>query len=192
MRCRVWRSRVRRSAPQPRLRERAATGRQPKGGSARIVWLFVGGGAGFEALRRETAQRHLSSVVFKPYQPRSNLAASLGLADVHLVSLRPELEGLVVPSKYYGIAAAGRPTIFIGAAEGEIGRALACSEAGLTVPQGDAAALAGAIMTLAKHPERRRHMGANARLAFERAFDKRLAVERWQTRAAQRGARRIT
>ena len=159
-------------------------------GDRPIVWLFVGGGTGFEALRREAEQRHLSSVVFKPYQPRSNLAASLGLADVHLVSLRPELEGLVVPSKYYGIAAAGRPAIFIGAAEGEIGRALACSEAGLTVPQGDAAALAGAIMTLAKHPERRRHMGANARLAFERAFDKRRAVERWQTalRNVARGA----
>jgi hypothetical protein len=34
------------------------------------------------------------------------------------------LEGLIVPSKFYGIAAAGRPTIFIGAEDGEIGRML--------------------------------------------------------------------
>ena len=30
------------------------------------------------------------------------------------ISLKPILEGLIVPSKYYGIAAAGRPAIFVG------------------------------------------------------------------------------
>ena len=55
-----------------------------------------------------------TSVRFEPYQPRERLAESLSVADVHLVSLRPELEGLIVPSKFYGIAAAGRPAIFIG------------------------------------------------------------------------------
>ena len=43
--------------------------------------------------------------MFKPYQPRERLAESLSAADVHIVSLRPELEGLIVPSKIYGIAA---------------------------------------------------------------------------------------
>jgi hypothetical protein len=44
------------------------------------------------------------------------------VADVHLVSLNPKVEGLIVPTKFYGIAAAGRPTLFIGAPDGEIGR----------------------------------------------------------------------
>ena len=41
-------------------------------------------------------------------------------ADVRLVSLLPELEGLIVPSKVYGILAAGRPAIFIGDTHGEV------------------------------------------------------------------------
>ena len=94
-----------------------------------IVFQFIGGGAQMEALRQTVAERRLPNVVFKPYQPREMLGQSLGAADVHLVTLRPELEGLVVPSKFSGVAAVGRPTIFIGDPEGEIGSIV--REAGL-------------------------------------------------------------
>src|SRR5262245_8867122 len=90
--------------------------------SRSVRWLFIGSGALFEPLRAEVERRGLTSVQFKPYQPRALLAQSLSVADVHLVSLRPELEGLIVPSKFYGICAAGRPTLFIGDGD-EIGRA---------------------------------------------------------------------
>ncbi|MCB1484144.1 MAG: glycosyltransferase family 4 protein, partial [Hyphomicrobiaceae bacterium] len=62
-----------------------------------IRWLFIGGGAQFDTLKAECAARGLTSVSFQPYQPRECLAQSLSVADVHLVSLRPELEGLIVP-----------------------------------------------------------------------------------------------
>jgi hypothetical protein len=39
-----------------------------------------------------------------------------------------------VPSKFYGIAAAGRPTIFVGSPFGEIARTLAHYRCGYTVP----------------------------------------------------------
>ena len=89
-----------------------------------VVWLFIGGGALYEEFAVQTARRHLTSVVFKPYQSRELLSQSLSAADVHLVSLRPELEGLIVPSKFYGITAVGRPTLFIGDRDGEIARLL--------------------------------------------------------------------
>ncbi|MEO1544578.1 MAG: glycosyltransferase family 4 protein, partial [Pseudomonadota bacterium] len=85
-----------------------------------IHWLFIGGGASMTALKTEVDRLGLRHVHFHPYQPRDALSESLSAADVHLVSLRPELEGLIVPSKYYGIAAAGRPVIFIGDDQGEI------------------------------------------------------------------------
>ncbi len=72
-----------------------------------VVWLFIGGGALYEEFALQTSRRHLTSVVFKPYQSRDMLSQSLSAADVHLVSLRPELEGLIVPSKFYGITAVG-------------------------------------------------------------------------------------
>mgnify|MGYP000380342322 CR=1 FL=1 len=78
-----------------------------------ITWLFVGGGAGMEKLKRVVAEEKLPDVQFRPYQPRERLSESLSVADVHLVSLDPKFEGLVYPSKVYGIRAAGRPLLWL-------------------------------------------------------------------------------
>src|SRR5262249_645775 len=67
----------------------------------RLLWLFIGDGALLGVLRAQVEKRALRSVRFKPYQPSELLAQSLSAADVHLVSLRPNLEGLIVPSKFY-------------------------------------------------------------------------------------------
>jgi glycosyltransferase involved in cell wall biosynthesis len=115
-----------------------------------------------------------------PYQPRERLGESLSAADVHLVSLRPELEGLIVPSKFYGICAAGRPTIFVGDANGEIAGLVARHECGRTVAVGDAAGLARTILDLAADPDLCRRMGQCARPAFDAEFDKSIAVARWE------------
>ena len=146
-----------------------------------VKWLFIGGGALIESMRAELVRLGLAGCVdFRPYAPREHLAASLSAADVHLVSLRPELEGLVVPSKFYGIAAAGRPTIFIGDSDGEIARLVARYACGRTVPQGDGEALADAVLDLAGQPELCRTYSANARHAFVEGFDLQVAVDRWQ------------
>jgi glycosyltransferase involved in cell wall biosynthesis len=148
--------------------------------SDRIVWLFIGGGAQLATMQQEAKSRGLSSVAFRPYQPAERLAESLSAADVHLISLRPELEGLIVPSKFYGIAAAGRATIFIGDADGEIARALRRDNAGLCVAQGNGMSLAEAVLALATEPHRCWSMGENARAAFDRDYDKALAIEKWR------------
>ena len=84
------------------------------------MFLFIGAGHQLDTLKGEAGRRGLTNVQFRPYQPRERLAQSLGACDAHLVTLRPELEGLVLPSKFYGIIAAGRPVLFVGAADGEI------------------------------------------------------------------------
>ena len=145
-----------------------------------VIWLFIGGGAGSAPLRARIPASLAGAVRFLPYQPRERLAKSLSAADVHLVSLRPEFEGLIVPSKFYGIAAAGRPTLFIGDPEGEIATVLKSSASGLTVAQGDGDALARAVLDLSADPERCQAMGARARALFEREYDKPIAVERWR------------
>ncbi len=146
----------------------------------RIRWLFVGGGTGYEALRREVHRRKLGSVRFEPYQSRERLSHSLSAADLHLVSLRPELEELIVPSKIYGIAAVGRPAIFIGDRDGEVARHLADYDCGATVAQGDGAGLARTVLELSADPARCRQMGDNARRAFEATFEKRHAIDEWK------------
>lgn len=147
---------------------------------AMVRWLFIGGGALFETMRHEAQERRLTSVSFRPYQPREQLAESLSAADVHLVSLRPELEGLIVPSKFYGVAAAGRPTLFIGDADGEIARLVARYACGLTVAAGDSEALAARVAALAQEPNLARDMGRRARIMCEAHFDTSQAVTTWE------------
>lgn len=165
------------SAPAPEAGE--APGSAPVAESPPIVWLFIGGGALYEAFRQEVIARNLTSVRFEPYQPREVLSDSLSAADVHLVSLRAELEGLIVPSKFYGIAAVGRPTIFIGDRDGEISRLLSRHECGVTVQEGDGEALAYAIREMAMDRNGRERMGANARRVFLSDFTKSRAIARW-------------
>lgn len=87
-----------------------------------LVFLFVGDGAQRPALEAQVKQSGLGNIHFLPHQPRETLAASLGAADVHLVTLRAGCEALVFPSKLYGIAAIGRPVLFIGPIESELAR----------------------------------------------------------------------
>jgi colanic acid biosynthesis glycosyl transferase WcaI len=131
--------------------------------AAPITWLFVGGGAQFAKLKAENRRRGHLNVQLHSYQPRERLAESLSVPDVHLISLRPELEGLIVPSKYFGITAAGRPAIFIGDPEGEIGRILIKTATGFVAPEGDGVGLAQAVRRLAEDWRLREDMGRRAR-----------------------------
>jgi glycosyltransferase involved in cell wall biosynthesis len=142
-----------------------------------IVFLFIGGGKHWEAVRRETEGRGLENVRFHPYQSRKQLHLSLGAADVHLVVLRPQFEGLIVPSKIYGCMAAGRPVIFIGDGEGELSRLIDAEEFGISCPTGDHARLAESILKMAQ-PNIAPTMGARARRCFDRHFEMRLCLSR--------------
>ena len=149
--------------------------------ASKIMFVFVGGGAQRGKLEREVLKRRLTNVRLHPYQPRELLSETLGLANLHLVSLNPKLEGLIVPSKFYGIAAAGRPTLFIGAPDGEIARLIDETGCGFTVAPGDGKALMARILQLATDPDLCASMGAQAREAFDQHWDKSRAIAKWET-----------
>ncbi|MGA2188613.1 MAG: glycosyltransferase family 4 protein [Steroidobacteraceae bacterium] len=144
-----------------------------------VQFLFIGGGVHMDALQKMVQQRHLSNVHFLPYQPRAALADTLACAEVHLVSLSPALEGFVVPSKFYGIVAAGRPVVFVGDPDGELSRIIRAAQCGLVVRAGDAAGLAAAINHLKEHPDQRAAMGTAARELVSGRFDSSQAMKNW-------------
>ena len=131
-------------------------------------------------LKEDVRAQSFANVQFRAYQSRDNLAESLSLPDVHLISLRAELEGLIVPSKYYGIAAAGRPAIFIGDPQGEIGQLLTKTQTGFVVAQGDSETLAHTILMLAQAPLLSADYGRRARYHFERTHDVSFAIAAWE------------
>jgi glycosyltransferase involved in cell wall biosynthesis len=157
----------------------------------RIVFLFIGGGHLIDSLKREVKGRNLTSAFqFRPYQPASGLCQSLTLPDVHWVSLRPEMEGLIVPSKFIGIAAAGRPTIAVSAVAGEIGALVERYDCGQCVAPGDSIGLAAAIRDLRDDPERLRRLGENARDMLDNHMTRERALGMWETRLALAGQSR--
>jgi glycosyltransferase involved in cell wall biosynthesis len=145
----------------------------------RFIFLIIGGGAKMEALKRSVGSLALDNFRFLPYQPRDTLEDSLAAADVHLVSLLPALEGLIVPSKLYGILAAGRPLIFIGDADGDIARVIEHAQCGRRVSVGDSTALGDVLRNLSAQPETMAKLGLQARRLVCEVYGLKRAIERW-------------
>jgi glycosyltransferase involved in cell wall biosynthesis len=143
---------------------------------ARIVIAIVGEGALRERLERDVLKRQLANVRFFPYQPKELLHESFATADAFLVSLKAGVEGYIVPSKLYGILAAGRPYVAAVDSSCEVARLAVEYRCGLPATPGDADALAAAVLELAADPARARQMGDNARELALR-FDRRAAVQ---------------
>jgi len=141
-----------------------------------LVVVFVGDGTRRQALESAVASRRLDNVRFIPYQPKEQLADSFAAADVFLVSLKAGVEGYIVPSKVYGILAAGRP--FVAAVDPSCEAAAIAREhgCGVLATPGDAGDLASQLLTLYENRAETAAMGRRAREAAW-LFDRRRAVK---------------
>ncbi len=143
-------------------------------------FLFIGGGARQSELRQLAGEWDDNRLAFRPYQPLSRLNESLSVPDIHWISLLPELEGLIVPSKLYGALAAGRPVVFVGDPKGEVAEVLAAGECGATFAPGQAPELAAYLAQLAENAEMRRQLGANARTLVDGALARSGRIAQWR------------
>lgn len=117
-----------------------------------IAFVFIGAGAQRIHLEHQAAERGLIHIHFHPPQPRRQLAASLALGDVHLVTLLPGCAGLVFPSKLYGVTAVGRPVLFIGPSDSELARLVEAQQIGRAFAREEIAAIAAAVRELRSDP----------------------------------------
>lgn len=125
------------------------------GGSHRR-FVFYGGGKRRVEMERFIEKYPDSPVELHDYVEGKDLRAHLASADVHLVSLRPEWDGTMVPSKLQGVFAVSRPVIFIGSADSSIGQWVSESGGGWVVGPGDEEALQSAIHEACDPDERSR------------------------------------
>jgi len=141
----------------------------------RLTIAIVGDGSKRPLLERMAVDRGLQNVRFFPYQPKALLHDSFSAADVFVVSLKSGLEGFIVPSKVYGILAAGRPYIAATDQSAEPAMIARQSGCGLVAAPGDPDALAAAIVAMYENPAATREMGARGRqVALQ--FDRKVAV----------------
>ena len=144
-----------------------------------IQFLLIGDGASRAHLESRSRAAQLSNLRFLPYQPQSALAHSLSAADLHLVPLDARVTGCLVPSKLYGILAAGVPALVVADEHCEASRVVRESGTGRHVFPGNPERLAEEIVWCAAHRNELRQMGCRARLLAERDYDRKTATTRF-------------
>lgn len=144
-----------------------------------VVFVIIGAGAQYDLIRNQVSDLGLKNIIFKPYQSIEMLKYSLTLPDLHVISLRPELEGLIVPSKFYGIAASGRPVLFIGDKNGEIPCILKENKCGETVEINDVKSSIDFINKLNNDIDLATAMGDSASEVFNKKYRKQRAFDSW-------------
>jgi len=124
-------------------------------------FVFIGDGANRAAL--ESAARNLPNVKFAAFRPVEQIAHVMMAGDLHIITVRRGLEGVVVPSKLYSTLSAGRPILVVAPPESDAARIVVESGCGVAADPDDPAAVAAAIRQLRAQPARLAEMGCRAR-----------------------------
>lgn len=119
------------------------------------------------------------NIKFLPYQEREALSQSLAAGDVHLTSLDPRVDGLLLPSKLFGIMAASRPVLHVGSDQSDVSELLNDSGCGLVSPVGDVEGLVSKILNFRDQPGLASTMGLAGRKSMEEMYDKKLLISRF-------------
>ena len=118
----------------------------------KLRFFFVGGGLGKKEVESFAREHDVKNIILLPYQPLADLRYSLSAADVHVVSLGPEMVGIVHPCKIYGAMTVGRPILFLGPRPSHVSDILEQNPIGRNVSHGDVQACVAAIQSLLDTP----------------------------------------
>jgi colanic acid biosynthesis glycosyl transferase WcaI len=132
-------------------------------GAAEDGIRFVLMGDGSQRASLETAAANLPNVEFRPFVAEDQLADVLAAADVLLLSERPTVVDMSLPSKLTSYFASGRPVVAAVHPDGASAHELARADGGVVTPAGDPEALVHAIIDLRRRPEEVERLAANGR-----------------------------
>ena len=146
---------------------------------ADIQWLLVGDGESRARLQQVAQSRGLRTVRFLPYQPKEMLAQSLGAADVGLVTVAGGISPYLIPSKLYGVMAAGSAVLAAVDPGSEVEDFIHRHDLGRTVPPGQPRMLAEQVRLLADDRATVAAYGARARHILETHCSRRQCTDQY-------------
>jgi glycosyltransferase involved in cell wall biosynthesis len=123
--------------------------------------VFVGDGANRAAM--QSSINGSKNVRFLPFRPAAEIGFVMAAGDLHIITVKRGLEGVVVPSKLYSTLAAGRPVLVVAPEECDAARIVRESGCGVVADPDDPQAVAAAIRELRNDPARLAQMGRRAR-----------------------------
>jgi colanic acid biosynthesis glycosyl transferase WcaI len=127
-------------------------------------FVFVGDGANRASIAAAAAA--IPNIRFLPFRPVAQVPHVMMAGDLHVITVRRGLEGVVVPSKLYSTLAAGRPVLAVAPRESDAARIVVESGCGIAADPDDPRAVAEAIRQLRDDPAR---LATMARRAAEAA-----------------------
>ena len=145
-----------------------------------IRWVIVGDGIMKPVIEAFVRRHGIRNVLLQPYQPRSRLGPLIALGDAHLVLMLPGYEGIILPSKFFGVLAAGRPSIFVGPAASDVARVIKQQDCGFVIRNDDAQGLIDALRTLRADRAHATHLGHRGREALELHYSMQRACAAWR------------
>ena len=145
-----------------------------------VAFVFAGDGGKKKEIERMAVSMNLDNVTFLPFQPLGHLAESLSMADLSLVGIYPENEGVIMPSKLYGLLAVGKPIICVSDPESEVVGILRAADAGVHSSIDDPKELARKIEGVLDNEARAVEMGENGRRYFLEHFERKKITRQWK------------
>ncbi len=145
-----------------------------------IQFVFIGAGAKQQICIETVKSLGLQNCLFLPYQDRENLPYSLTACDLAFVSIAPGLEGIVAPSKLYGIMAAGRAIAAICDSQSYLRNLMAEAACGVCFNHNDSQGLADFIRSVAANPALTIAMGQAGRKYLEEHFTPEIIAEQYK------------
>ena len=144
-----------------------------------VKFVLIGDGCRKNSLARQARLVRLPNVEFGERHPPSAISEVLAAGDLQLIPLVTGAAGCLVPSKVYGILAAGKPFVAMMEPEAEVARLAVESDVGFVVPPGNAQELARTISHAMKNPALLEEMGERARALAEHSYDRCLITRRF-------------
>lgn len=145
-----------------------------------VVFAFIGDGTVKSKIEEYVTNNNLNNVTFIPYQDKADLIYSLNAADIHWVVNAKGIKGVSVPSKLYGVMAAGKPVLGV-LDEGSEARLIVeeCN-CGVCIEPGNYKEISRNIEYILNNKELIKSLGQNGRKYLEVNLTKDVSINKYK------------
>lgn len=145
-----------------------------------VVFAFVGDGTVKDKVEAYVKENNLSNVIFIPYQEKADLIYSLNAADIHWVVNAKGIKGVSVPSKLYGVMAAGKPVLGVLDEGSEARLIVEDCNCGVCIEPGNYKEISNNIEYILNNKEEIKALGLNGRQYLETNLTKEVSINKYK------------
>ena len=145
-----------------------------------VVFAFVGDGTVKDKVEAYVNENNLNNVTFIPYQDKADLIYSLNAADIHWVVNAKGIKGVSVPSKLYGVMAAGKPVLGVLDEGSEARLIVEDCNCGVCIEPGNYKEISNNIEYILNNKEEIRALGSNGRQYLESNLTKEVSINKYK------------